>query len=213
MAPDQLQLPFQGFTYAPGRVTCVLSLRDLIREAFDIRGGQISGPEFLDGDYQSLEAVMPAKTTHSEARLMLRSLLKARYQFRFHTEQKVLQAYALTIDKGGLKIKPLAGEPRRASFGNGRGRFSGNAVTLSGLATVLTGHSDRPVVDETGTPGTFDFACEWTPDAEESPGSAKVLDPGLIAALRTQVGLRLEPRRLSQDIVVIDHIEPTPSAN
>ena len=205
--------PFHGWTYTPGRVTCVLSLRDLIVEAFDVKSWQVTGPDTLDGDYYALEAVMPARTTRNEARMMLRSLLHARFQLRFHTEPKVLQAYALTADKGGLKVKLLEGEPQRSQFGNESGRFYGRSVSASGLAAVLTGRSDRPVLDETGIEGRFDFDCTWTSDPDLHAGGAKVLEPGLIAALRTQVGLRLEPKRLPQDIIVVDHVEKTPTAN
>jgi len=205
--------PFQGWTYTPGRVTCVLSLRDLIREAFEVRSWQISGPDTLDGDYYALEAVMPAATTRSEAHLMLRSLLQARFQLRFHMEQKVLQAYALTVDKGGLKVKLLEGEPQRTQFGNEHGRFFGRSVSASDVAAILTGRSDRPVLDETGIQGRFDFDCTWTPDPDVHAGGARMLDPGLVAALRTQVGLRLEPKRLPQDIIIVDHVEKTPTAN
>ncbi|HXA50447.1 MAG TPA: TIGR03435 family protein, partial [Candidatus Acidoferrum sp.] len=205
--------PFQGWTYTPGRVTCVLSLRDLIREAFDVKSWQVTGPDTLDGDYYALEAVMPAATTRSEAHQMLRSLLQARFQLRFHTEPKVLQAYSLIVDKGGLKVKLLEGEPQPVQFGNESGRFYGRSVSAPDLAGTLTNRSDRPVLDETGIKGRFDFDCTWTPDPDAHAGGAKMLDPDLIAALRTQVGLRLEPKRLPQDIIVVDHVEKTPTAN
>jgi uncharacterized protein (TIGR03435 family) len=67
-------------------------------------------------------------------------------------------------------------------------------------------------LDETGLQGRFDFDCTWTPDPDLHTGT-KVLDPGLIAALRTQAGLRLDPKRLPQDIIVVDHVEKTPTAN
>jgi uncharacterized protein (TIGR03435 family) len=195
----------------PRGVTCILSLRDLIREAFEIKTWQISGPDTLDGDYYALEAVMPATTTRSEAHLMLRSLLKARFQLRFHMEQKVLQAYSLTVDKSGLKVKLLEGEPKPVQFGNENGRFYGRSVSASGLAAALTSRSDRPVLDDTGLEGRFDFDCTWTPDPDVHAGGAKMLDPGLIAALRTQAGLRLEPKRLPREIIVVDHVEKTPT--
>ena len=83
------------------------------------------------------------------------------------------------------------------------------ATTIVGFGTNL----DRPVVDQTGLGGTFDFSLEWTP--EPSPGAdvqADVSGPTLSEALNEQLGLKLEPRTGPVDVLVIDHIEePSPN--
>jgi len=205
--------PFRSWNYTPGRVTCVLPLRSLFKEAFKLKDWQISGPSFLEGDYYALEATMPEGTKRDDARLMLRALLKARLKLQFHTEQKVVPVYALIVDKDGFKLKALPGGPRPFTYGGNDGRFSGSAVPFYVVADALNSRADRPVIDETGIKGQYDFDLSWTPDPDRPPGSAKTLDPGLVRALREQAGLRLEPRKVPQEFMVIDHLEKTPTEN
>jgi len=69
---------------------------------------------------------------------------------------------------------------------------------------------DRPVVDETGIAGRYDFVLRWSPDDSitDFPNSA----PGLFTAVQEQLGLKLEPVKGPADVYVIDHVEK-PSEN
>jgi uncharacterized protein (TIGR03435 family) len=80
---------------------------------------------------------------------------------------------------------------------------------------------DRPVVDQTGLTGKFDFRLTWTPDetqfgavggyrptAAENPDAA----PDLFTAIQAELGLKVLPTKAPVDVLVIDHIE-RPSAN
>jgi uncharacterized protein (TIGR03435 family) len=75
------------------------------------------------------------------------------------------------------------------------------------LQTMMNG---RPVVDETGLIGRFDFTLKWTMD--EAPTSDPNAAPGLFTAIQEQLGLKLEGTRAQADVIVIDHVE-RPSAN
>jgi uncharacterized protein (TIGR03435 family) len=61
---------------------------------------------------------------------------------------------------------------------------------------------DRPVVDQTGLPGSYDFTLKWTFEvtAETVPDAA----PSLPTAIREQLGLRLESTRGKAEVLVID---------
>src|ERR1035438_2419597 len=89
-----VRFAFGGFRYSPGRLTCNLALRSLIREAFSIRSWEVSGPSWRDVDKYDLIATMPADTTKATARLMLRSMLAERFGLKFHLEQKEFPVYA-----------------------------------------------------------------------------------------------------------------------
>jgi uncharacterized protein (TIGR03435 family) len=97
--------------------------------------------------------------------------------------------------------------------------IGGRAITLDHLAGYLTDFEDpgRPVVDETGLSGAYDFSLDWLPDHPESPLASKAQQadaegPSFVEALREQLGLRLKPTRASIPVLVIDHVEQ-PSAN
>ena len=69
---------------------------------------------------------------------------------------------------------------------------------------------DRPVVDFTGLAGRFDLTLDWSPidgPAENTTG------PSVFTALEEQLGLRLEPRKLPLEILVVDHANKTPTEN
>jgi uncharacterized protein (TIGR03435 family) len=72
---------------------------------------------------------------------------------------------------------------------------------------------DRPLLDQTGLSGPFDFAIEWVP--QPLPGAAVQADqsgPTLQEAMKDQLGIKLEPTTGLVDVLVIDHVEePLPN--
>jgi uncharacterized protein (TIGR03435 family) len=207
-----VSIPMRGWHYSPGRVSCSLQLREILREAFGLQGWQINGPAFLDQGFYSLEATMPEGTKRSEARLMIQALLKERLQLRYHLEQKMTAVFALQVDKTGLKMKPLPSRPASTGMGGEAGHFFGNGVTIANLIPSLARLSGRPVLDETGLKDYFDFDWKWTPDPDES-GGANGPDPVFPRVLREQAGLRLEPRKAPLDTLIVDHVEKMPAEN
>jgi len=113
---------------------------------------------------------------------------------------------------------------------NMNGRMEAKKVTIGGLAEMLARMLDRPVIDETGIAGDYDFQLEFGPDemrnmragmmvppvgadAHSSPADA-ASDPGQSIFTAVQkFGLKLEPRKAPLDIIVIDHVEKTPTEN
>jgi uncharacterized protein (TIGR03435 family) len=78
-------------------------------------------------------------------------------------------------------------------------------------------HEDLPVLDQTGLSGTFDFDLKWSGDPSLSggrgvPPADPASAPDLLTAIEEQLGLRLEARKASVQILVIDRAE-RPSAN
>jgi uncharacterized protein (TIGR03435 family) len=76
---------------------------------------------------------------------------------------------------------------------------------LDSLAVI-----DRPVIDETGLKGTYDFTLEWAPGTEKD--SPEAAGDNLFEALKEQLGFRLKPAKAPIHLPVIDHIEK-PTAN
>lgn len=89
--------------------------------------------------------------------------------------------------------------------------FLGNLAGSFGLL-------DRPVVDQTGLTGRYDFTIEFAqpqrPNIEPgtSAEQAAPAGPDLLEAAREQLGLRLKPGKAILSLPVIDHIE-RPSEN
>jgi uncharacterized protein (TIGR03435 family) len=100
------------------------------------------------------------------------------------------------------------------STNNPDSSFGGRDIPLSLLATSLptmTGMAiiPRPVVDQTGLGGLYDFTLhwDWSHDPESGDNAASFQ-----GALKSQLGLELKPTHAPIEILVIDHIE-RPSEN
>ena len=72
--------------------------------------------------------------------------------------------------------------------------------------------TDRPVVDQSGLAGKWDFKWTWTSDENRVPPDIPNPAPGMFTAIQEQLGLKLEAKRAPADAFVIDHVE-RPSAN
>jgi uncharacterized protein (TIGR03435 family) len=97
----------------------------------------------------------------------------------------------------------------------GRFRLGARNVTLGLIANTMTGigNLDRPVLDQTGLSGTFDFTIEFTP---EVPAGANFQPdesgPTFLEALKDQLGLKLDAKTGAVNVIVLDHIEePSPN--
>ena len=79
------------------------------------------------------------------------------------------------------------------------------------LADQLSLILGRPVSNETGLDGLYNFKLEWTPDAPAQPSPDgpvnAVVGASIFTALTEQLGLRLESRRGPVPVYVIEKIE------
>ena len=106
---------------------------------------------------------------------------------------------------------------------DGHANFGARNVTMqeiaNGFPTLPNADLDRPVVDQTGLAGTFDFWLELSgsvfgPLPGRAPAAPQTDDtaPPFVEVVRDQLGLKLVPTKGQVDIPVIDHIEePTPN--
>jgi uncharacterized protein (TIGR03435 family) len=93
-----------------------------------------------------------------------------------------------------------------------------NATMTDFTAFALQGGVlDRPVLDQTGIAGRYDFTLTWAPLGTEFGGSLpppSATDnppPGLFTAIQEQLGLKLEAVKAPADVMVIDKAERPPA--
>jgi uncharacterized protein (TIGR03435 family) len=208
-----------------------VTLKMLIMFAYGVAGYQISGaPSWIGTERWDIEAKTegvqgPVPLAQSQARL--RRLLEDRFQLKTRRESRKMPIYAMVATKGGPKLNPNPGDPAErkpvASFGFGSGSFTDSSV--ASLAGQLTLYLDRPVLDQTGVKGSYDFTLKWTPAPNESsaqamglppradpPAPADSTGPSLFTALQEQLGLKLKPTKGPVYILAIEHVEK-PSEN
>lgn len=101
------------------------------------------------------------------------------------------------------------------------GRLEVTGQPLSAFASTLATQMGRPVIDETGLSGRYDFTLSYMPDSGgrglppgvPPPGAPELppIDPNapaLPTALQEQLGLKLESTKGPVEMIVIDSIEP-----
>jgi len=187
------------------------TLQALIRYAWNVMDYQIQGPGWMATERYDLNAKVVGTHDNQDVRLMLRTLLAERFALRTRTEIRQLPVYTLVVARSGSKLHESKPAESSAMSSSDRS-VDANKITLQTLATLLSGHLDRPVVDSTGLTGTFDISLEWTPDATESD-SIPLSGPSLGTALQEQLGLRMESGTGPVTVVLIDHAERIPTEN
>ena len=141
---------------------------------------------------------------------MMRKILAERFGLKLHREQREMSVFVLTIVKGGPKLTPNTSDPngtmhQRYSPASDRAVDALTNTSMPELAQVLQFHVDRPVVDQTGLKGRYDFQLKWLTD--DSHATDPDAPPGLFTAIQEQLGLKLEPVKAPADVLVIDKVE------
>ncbi len=229
-------------TKDPGLFNCEnVDLLSLVTIAFDIPGYRLTGPDWMRSARFNISAKIPEGTTKDQFKLMQQNLLVERFKMTFHHEQKEMQIYDLVVAKGGPKLtsspdapppadanapKPPPGPskldkdgfplpyPGRTWTTTMAGRRTTQPffdATMEQLARYLESPLGRSVHDATGLQGKYDFVLKWVMDWGGPPTEDS--SPTIFEALQTQLGLKLEPKKGPVDVLIIDHIDKTPSDN
>jgi uncharacterized protein (TIGR03435 family) len=184
-----------------------MTLKALICSAYQVKDFQVAGgPKWIDDDRYDVNAKAEGAAEGEQLKVMLQTLLADRFQLVIHHEQKIGPAYALVPMKSGLKIKPVEGVAGSGSNG-GKGQLTVTGMIMARFADILARELKSPVADLTEIPGAYDFKLEWSIE-----GDANDVQSALFAALQSQLGLKLESRKLPIDLIVVDKAEK-PSEN
>lgn len=199
------------------------TLKTLIAAAYNLNPRAISGgPDWVDSDHYDIVAKAPneVRPNLDDQMRMLRKLLADRFQLAFHREPKELHVYALTVAKGGPKLKESTDSPDAFPEGLPHLIFvvspllvhlPGRNATMADLASVMQRAAlEYPVLDKTGLTKRYDFDLEFTPDETVfggalGKGSDDTGKPALLTAISQQLGLKLEATKGVVDALVIDH--------
>jgi uncharacterized protein (TIGR03435 family) len=100
----------------PGQLTYTnVSLKNILQNAYNVKGYQISGPGWLDSQRFDIAAKIPKGATKEQFQKMLQNLLAERFKLVLHHETKDLPMYALVVGKNGPKLKESAKEDPAAA--------------------------------------------------------------------------------------------------
>jgi len=217
----------------PRRLSASCSMRQLIEAAYSVERWQISGgpawledlfdveattAEDLSGDPDRVEAL--GRPAPRKMMLMLQTLLEERFNLKLRRETRQDNVFALVVGKGGPKLQTPQ-DTTRSFIGTGRGGFNrpdydpstapviktGHNVSMEQLAKYLEGNMRRPVADQTGIKGSYDFRVEYAP--ENSPAQNP---PPFLTAFQAATRLRLNAAKGPVEFLVVDHVDkPSPN--
>jgi uncharacterized protein (TIGR03435 family) len=188
---------------------------ELIMFAFSVSPRQISGiPSRFSQERFDVEAVCDQPIGKEQLPQMLQMLLAERFHLSIHRELKEQPVYALTLGKGGPRLREAShpgGKPGLRQRGHS---FAFTNAEISKLAGVLSQVSGRSVVDKTGLRGQYDFTLSYSPthgDTGHAGLTASVTSDGLpdsvFTALREQLGLNLEAQKGQVEFIVVDRLD------
>lgn len=222
--PSKPDSPFGSIKAAPGGDGYTAQgepVRLMISLMFRIPERQIKGPDWIGKDRFDIAAKADKRYTVDELHAMYQNMLIDRFKLKYRLETKEANAYVLTVDKSGLKMVP-DGKPEDFSIPwipQGYGSVKGTRVPIPYLCWQLgqiLQDDERPVIDETGLKGKFDFNLIWLPGNADQFRDTLPPDvferPVIFSAVRDQLGLKLTARKGPVTYFVVDHIE-RPSEN
>lgn len=213
-------------------------LRFAIRQAYRVpESRMVGGPPWLDTDRFDILATAPADAATPDVRQMLRVLLADRFGLVLHSETRQMPIYSLVLARDDRDLGPnlrrsgtdCTGQTSRLVAGRVQcgvlvsqaptsASLRGGGARFAEFVRLLGDFLDRPIVDDTGLTGTFDLELQFTADRGSVPGvgvpggvgaAANTDDiPSIFTALREQLGLKLDARRGSAEVFVIDSVSP-----
>jgi uncharacterized protein (TIGR03435 family) len=181
------------------------------------------GPDWIDPPHPEWYAIT-ARTSEpvptDQLRLMLRPLLAERFKLAFHRESRAMAAFALRTAPGTPKLA-------RSDHSDGDGHISPTTINVfkcegvpmgrlaEFLASMMHVPSEaRPVVDETGVTGSFDFTLDVRRNFDstlDERGHVN-MEANVMRALPS-LGLKLVATRAPVEVLIIDHVDRMPTAN
>ena len=210
-------------------ITTNVTVHALINLAYWLHPKELAGgPAWIETEKFDMAGKpdVPGQPNVDQMKVMIQKLLADRFQLKFHYEKRELPVYAVRLAKTGAKLTKSQEDPKGIpgwNFGrNPMGMIMAfRNSPMSQFTAVLQNSTDRPVVDQSGLTGRYDFTLNFTPDAAMAAllggGPPPAADnpeaaPDLFAAFQQQLGLKLEQTKAPVDVLVIDKVEK-PSAN
>jgi uncharacterized protein (TIGR03435 family) len=230
--PSKPNQPGKGFGFRGDRFTTRnTNLNDLIAFAYGLHAKQIiDAPAWFGTDLYDIEGKPDAdgRPNSKQMQTMVQKLLADRFKLTFHHDKRELSVYVISVASGGPKITKSTAAPDDppAFFFRALGDLTVRNQNMTEFATWMqSGVMDKPVVDQTGLSGKYDFQLKWTPDESQfaqfrgtgaivppPPTDDPKAPPSLYTAMQEQLGLKMGPAKIPDDVIVIDHVEK-PSEN
>jgi len=140
---------------------------------------------------------------------MLQNLLTERFKLTIHREQRDIPAYALVYKSKSSKLEEVPssevdGHPRVITR-TGTDSREFKATTMPVLVDFISPMLGRPVLDETGLVGGYNFPLDFSmEELGGMNGNPAAENRQSIFTLIEALGLKLESRKAPFEVLVVD---------
>jgi uncharacterized protein (TIGR03435 family) len=194
-------------------------LLKLIAFAYSLNARQVvSAPRWVEEKHWDMSGTtnLTADATLPQEQQLVRQLLKERFGLQFHREKREMPAYALQVVNGQPKLTAAADpsmQPLEWTQGRDWQRTENyRSSTMTDFILIKQLLMDRPLVDQTGLKGRYDFKLTYSYGDAPNVDADADAPPTQFTAIKEQLGLKFEPVKAPVDALVIDSIEQ-PTAN
>ncbi|MEZ2346655.1 TIGR03435 family protein [Terriglobus sp. RCC_193] len=206
------------------------TLDDLILHAYNLKSltQLLDAPEWANKEHYDVTAkispeeyrrldALPRDENRAEWSSLLRSMLAERFgliveestrrmpRFALECVSAATLGPALKVTPAGPKGDPVGGSNSSRNGGHTKVDFSVSGLTMDDIADRISGSNEtgrRVVVNRTGLPGYYNFKMEYAPDNGMGVSADATL-PGLIDALRQELGLKLVKDEGEVPVVIV----------
>jgi uncharacterized protein (TIGR03435 family) len=209
------------------------TILDMISLAYNREGAAIlGGPTWIDFDrfdviakISSLKPPSPganpaapsnAQNPYDLIRPVLKQVLTERFHLTYHTEDRLLPGYTVTVAKDGAKLSDAKDPTATGACPVAQDKATPGLYTITCTSETieqflkLFGILPHPAIDRTGLKKSYDFTLKL------AFGQLRTQDDYVRVyseALKQQLGLVLAPGDVSQPALVVDKVDRIPTAN
>jgi len=184
-----------------------------------------NGPKLTQAAALTAAAAEPDKTLADSANSDNGGTEKDQFKFKMNGQNGVVMQYGTTRTS--------------TSTGPDGSHLEINRITMPALANALSSYVDRPVIDMTGLTGEYQVALDLSLEDMRlaaqraqrqmaqlglpplpmqqlpgvNPGEASTPGSGSVFTAVDKLGLKLDARKAPVEVIVIDHLEKTPTEN
>ena len=243
-SPPTLRPQPAGPFYGDGRYELqTVNMLDLIHTAYGVDPERVyGGPNWLEMERFDVIAKTPNGSNAESRKLMLQALLADRFKLVFHNDSKPMPAYGLTVEKnaklheaGGtgetgcnFKIESAPQQRQQAPTPGGPPpsitlpvlSYTCHNTTMAAFAANISSIpagpnlDNKPVVDQTGLKGVYDFSFNYTPTIPAGVNIAVIGQQQPFAdVMEKELGLKLQLTTAPLPVILVDSAQkPTPNS-
>ena len=190
--------------YSPGAIVSKdgrfegygLTVRRLLAMAYGLPEERVVSPSWCGESRYDVVLATPLLDYPTERRRLIRQVLTETFRVEVNREHRPMKVYVL---QKALERMPVM-EPSEFSsrlLSGKRGNFKVTGGELRDLALLLQRELNRPVLDETGLEGRYDFELHW-----DIRNPISVLD-----FVRDNLGLELRPQVREMEHLIVQSID------